>query len=148
MLQNGYICGKGGEVRTLFAGLPEKYKGYCRRAVLDQEVGAVSFAFAVIKKEAFDRVGGVDVTLPHPYLEMDFCRRLRKAGYAVVQASGVEAVVEKEPDYRSICGKVGSDVLPLTEAKKKLAKDVEESGSSYDPCYNPNFAESGKTFTL
>ncbi len=148
VLQNGYICGKGGEVRTLFAGLPEKYKGYCRRAVLAQEVGAVSFAFAVIKKEAFDRVGGVDETLPHPYLEMDFCRRLRKAGYAVVQASGVEAVVEKEPDYRSICGKVGSDVLPLTEAKKKLAKDVEESGSSYDPCYNPNFAESGKTFTL
>lgn len=67
-------------------------------------------------------MGGVDVTLPHPYLEMDFCRRLRKAGYAVVQASGVEAVVEKEPDYRSICGKEESDVLPLTEAKKNLQK--------------------------
>ena len=147
--QNGYICGKDGTVRPLFAGLPEKYKGYCRRAVLAQEVGAVSFAFAVIKKEAFDRVGGVDERLPHPYLEMDFCMRLKKAGFAVVQASGVEALVEKEPDYRSICGKTEkSGVLSVQEAKTQMKKAAEQNGFLYDACYNPNFSERGKTFTL
>lgn len=35
---------------------------------------------SVIKKEAFDRVGGVDVTLPHPYLEMDFAGGSERQG--------------------------------------------------------------------
>lgn len=147
--QNGYICEKDGEVRTLFAGLPEKYKGYCRRAVLTQEVGAVSFAFAVIKKEAFDRVGGVNTKLPHPYQEMDFCIRLRKAGYAVVQASAVEAVVEKEPDYCKICGKTNkTGGLSVSEAKEHLQKYMEQDEIYYDASYNPNFAETGRTFAL
>lgn len=139
--QNGYTCDSYGNIRPLFAGLPSKFKGYCRRAVLAQEVEAVAFEFAMIKKEAYDKIGGWDESLPHPYREMDFCLRLRKAGYAVIQTPYAQAIVEKEPDFKKNCGKED-------EAKERLRGWMEKEGFVYDPCYNPNFAGEGKTFAI
>lgn len=150
--QNGYVYDVKGDVRPAFCGLNTKYKGYCRRAVLAQEMGAVSFEIALMKKEAYDKVGGFDTSLPHPYMELDFCLRLQKAGYAVVQAPSVTAIVEKEPDFVKLSGEVTKNKKPvlLTEnqAREQIHSFLINEGYAYDTAYNPNFSEQGKTFEL
>lgn len=141
--QNGYTFAADGSIRPLFAGLPSKFKGYCRRAVLAQEVSAVSFEFAMVKKEAYDKVGGWDESLPHPYREMDFCLRLKEAGYTVIQTPYAQALVEKEPDFGEVRGKAAE-----AAAKESLQGYLEERDFTYDSCYNPNFAGTGKTFAI
>ena len=134
-----------GNVRKAFRGLNAKYKGYCRRAVLAQEMGAVSFEFAMIKKEAYNKVGGFDTSLPHPYMELDFCLRLKKAGYAVIQTPYALAVVEREPDFKKNNESV---VLTENQAKEQIHSFLVTEGYTYDMAYNPNFSEQGDTFTL
>ena len=152
--QNGYIFDVEGNLRPAFCGLNAKYKGYCRRAVLAQEMGAVSFEFALIKKEAYDKVGGFDTSLPHPYMELDFCLRLQKAGYAVIQAPSVTAIVKKEPDFVKLSEKVvrngKKEPVFLTEnqAREQIHSFLINEGYTYDKAYNPNFSEQGKTFEL
>ena len=143
--QNGYVFDLDGNVRKAFQGLNAKYKGYCRRAVLAQEMGAVSFEFAMIKKEAYNKVGGFDTSLPHPYMELDFCLRLKKAGYAVIQTPYALAVVEREPDFKKNNESV---VLTENQAKEQIHSFLVTEGYTYDMAYNPNFSEQGDTFTL
>lgn len=152
--QNGYVFDLEANMRPAFCGLNKKYKGYCRRAVLAQEMGAVSFEFAMIKKEAYDKVGGFDTSLPHPYMELDFCLRLRKAGYAVIQTPYATAIVEKEPDFVKLGGQVTKNVkeepvlLTENQAKEQIHSFLINEGYAYDIAYNPNFSEEGETFQL
>lgn len=141
--QNGLIFSADGTIYPAFHGLNSKYKGYCRRAVLAQEVSAVSFEFAMIKKEAYEKAGGFRMELPHPYREMDFCLRLRKAGYAVVLDPYAQAVVEKELRLEE-----DESMLSPYDAKEELKKKLEQENYDYDPCYNPNFSGSERTFTI
>ena len=138
--QCGYIAAADGSVRASFGGLRADYKGYCRRAVLAQEMSGVSFSFAMIKKSAYEAVGGFCMELPHPYREVEFSLRLKKAGFVTIFDPYARAVVEKEPDFGVSCGE--------DEAKAFLRDRLRQEKIACDPFYSPNFSQNGQTFTI
>ncbi len=87
----GYRYSESGLVEPNFQGLASFKKGYFQRAYYPQQVSAVSLDFCVIDIDAFEKVGGFDETLSSPYREMDFCLRLKQAGYAVLVQPQVTA---------------------------------------------------------
>lgn len=73
-----------GTVGHAFQGLKATFKGYCRRAVLLQEMSGVLLGYAWINPEALAAAGKPDDALPEPLRSMEFCERVRSAGYRIV----------------------------------------------------------------
>ncbi|MDL2219995.1 glycosyltransferase family 2 protein [Ruminococcaceae bacterium OttesenSCG-928-O06] len=80
----GVITGLGG-----YAGHSHKYarrgaSGYMFRAACVQEVSAVTGAAMMVRRRAFDDVGGFDEGFAVAYNDVDFCLRLREKGWWVL----------------------------------------------------------------
>jgi GT2 family glycosyltransferase len=64
------------------------YQGRIRRL---QEFSAVTAACMLVRRDAFETVGGFDEQFPDDYNDIDLCLRLRKAGFAIVYQPHVQA---------------------------------------------------------
>jgi O-antigen biosynthesis protein len=73
------------------AGLPVDALGYQGRIRSLQEFSAVTAAFMLVRRSAFDAVGGFDEVFPDDYNDIDLCLRLRQAGYKIVYNPQVQA---------------------------------------------------------
>lgn len=89
---------------------------------------AVSAACMMVRKEIFEEVGGFDQALSAAHNDVDFCLRVREAGYRIVWTPWVELYHDGclSPDS----GKGSREVKYL---KKRWGKIV-----ANDPYYNPN----------
>lgn len=144
--QCGLIYKEDGQVLPAFRGLAKEYRGYFNRARLPQDVSLLSpNAVLILKKEAWQQVGGIDESLCFPYREMDFSFRLKKAGYRVVLAANLVAMVGSEGG----CGK-GFTVTneQKEESKREFMKRWGEWLKAYDPSYNPNLSYLQGGYTL
>ena len=79
MQHAGVFWGSAGSPRTRIAGSPRK-AGQQRRAALTQTMSAVTAACMVVRKSAFDAVGGFDESLAVAYNDIDLCLRLQARG--------------------------------------------------------------------
>ena len=80
----GVITGLGG-----YAGHSHKYKnrggsGYMFRAATVQDFSAVTGACLLVKTSVWDAVGGLDERFAVAFNDVDFCLRVRDAGYRVI----------------------------------------------------------------
>jgi GT2 family glycosyltransferase len=76
------ILGLGGVAGHSHKGLIRGQPGYFGRARLIQTLSAVTAACLVIKKSIYTSVGGMDETnLKIAFNDVDFCLRVREAGY-------------------------------------------------------------------
>jgi GT2 family glycosyltransferase len=73
------------------AGLPGDALGYQGRIRSLQEFSAVTAAFMLVRRSAFDAVSGFDESFPDDYNDIDLCLRLREAGYKIVYNPQVQA---------------------------------------------------------
>ena len=73
------------------AGLPHDALGYQGRIRSLQEFSAVTAAFMLVRRSAFDAVGGFDEAFPDDYNDIDLCLRLRQAGFKIVYNPQVQA---------------------------------------------------------
>ncbi|MEO7198677.1 MAG: glycosyltransferase family 2 protein, partial [Dokdonella sp.] len=65
--------------------LPGDHPGYFARPQLIQNLSAVTFACAMVRREVFEELGGLnDNDLCIAFNDVDFCLRAREAGYLVV----------------------------------------------------------------
>ena len=58
--------------------------GYFSRIVLSHEVSAVTGACLLVRRTTWDEIGGLDETLAVAFNDIDFCIRVREAGYTNV----------------------------------------------------------------
>ena len=77
----GVVIGLGG-----VAGHAQRFAraddpGYLERLRAVHEVSAVTAACLVVRREVFDAVGGLDEGLTVAFNDVDFCLRVRAAGY-------------------------------------------------------------------
>jgi D,D-heptose 1,7-bisphosphate phosphatase len=78
----GCITGIGGVAGHSHKHLPRGEFGYFARAQLIQTVSVVTAACLIIKKSIYAEVGGLDeVNLKVAFNDVDFCLRVREAGY-------------------------------------------------------------------
>lgn len=80
----GVITGLGG-----YAGHSHKYKkrggsGYMFRAATVQDFSAVTAACLLVRTSVFDEVGGMDEEFTVAFNDVDFCLRVRDAGYRII----------------------------------------------------------------
>ena len=120
--------------------------GYFCRAVLPQNLSAVTAACMLVTKEAFDRVGGFDEeAFAVAYNDIDFCLRLREAGYLNVYTPYAELIhhesisrgYEDTPEKRA-----------RFEGEVARMKARWEAALKADPYYNPNFSTDRADFRL
>jgi hypothetical protein len=86
----GVLMGLGGLCEHAHRGLPKDAPGYASRAVLAQELSAVTAACMLVRRNRFEELGGLDESYPSAFNDIDFCLRLREAGHAVVYAPQAE----------------------------------------------------------
>jgi glycosyltransferase involved in cell wall biosynthesis len=81
----GVILGGGGIAKHAHKGLPHENHGYFSRAILAQELSAVTAACMLVRRSAYLDVGGFDEKhLEVAFNDVDFCLRLRRCGYRIV----------------------------------------------------------------
>ena len=80
----GVVIGFGGIAGHCFVQQKRGFTGYCHRIICAQDYSAVTAACMMVKKSAFDAVGGLSEELAVAFNDIDFCMKLRKAGYLIV----------------------------------------------------------------
>jgi glycosyltransferase involved in cell wall biosynthesis len=133
----GVIVGFGGVAGHYHLRLPRGNIGYFGRAVLQQEISAVTGACLMVRRKVFDEVGGLDEQIVVAFNDIDFCLRLRAAGYRNIWTPFAE-LIHHESASR------GHDVNP-----EKIARFRKEINFMYmrwgetleqDPFHNPNLS--------
>lgn len=131
----GVILGIGGCADHAFKYFEKTEKGYICRAILQQEYSAVTSACMMTRKDLFIKMGGFDEkNLPISFNDVDYCLKLREAGYRIVFTPYVELY-----HHESLTRKEKYDILKDQYKKeadymrKKWFKFME-----FDPYYNPN----------
>ena len=120
--------------------------GYMGRLCYAQNVSAVTGACLLVKKALFDEVGGLEESFAISLNDVDFCLKLRKAGYLNVFTPFAECF-----HYESIsrglddAGEKLERYNKESEAFRAKWKEVLDAG---DPYYNPNFSLDRSDFSL
>lgn len=86
----GVILGVAGLAAHANRMLPQGEPGYAFRAVLDQEVSAVTGACLLVRRSVFEVLGGLDEAYPIAFNDVDFCLRIREAGFGIVFSARTE----------------------------------------------------------
>lgn len=142
----GVILGLGGVAGHSHHGFRRADAGYFGRLHHVQEVSAVTAACLLVRKDVYLSVGGLDEqNLPVAYNDIDFCLRLRDAGYRNVWTPLAEL-------YHYESSTRGYETTSERRARfdKEHAYMVSRWGGVLlaDPCYNPNLTLSRFDFSL
>lgn len=146
----GVILGIGdgspGIAGGAYKGRPRGYPGRAARALLSQNLSAVTAACLVIRRRLFEEVGGLDEShLPIAWNDIDLCLRIRQKGYRNVWTPYAELY-----HYES----ASRGYEDTAEKKERFRKEGEYMKQRWgellwnDPAYNPNLALDKETFTL
>ena len=133
------------------AGHSHKYAnrnehGYFSRLRLVQNLSAVTGACMVVRRNVFDEVGGLDENLAVAFNDVDFCLRVRGAGYRNLWTPYAEA-------YHHESKTRGEDNTPekRERARREAVYMRKKWGSKVldqDPAYNPNLTLVHEDFSL
>ncbi|WP_235025014.1 glycosyltransferase family 2 protein [Caballeronia terrestris] len=77
----GVLLGLGGVAGHMHHQLRRWQLGYFGRAVVTQNLSAVTAACLVIRKSIYEEVGGLDEELAVAFNDVDFCLKVLKVGY-------------------------------------------------------------------
>lgn len=141
----GVVTGVHGVAAHLYCGMPRGHHGQMARARLTQSMSAVTGACLLIRREAYLQVGGLDVSLPVAFNDIDFCLRLREQGYVNIWTPFAEL-------YHHESATRGLEDTP--EKHKRFEHEVDFMRRRWaekleaDPVYNPNLTVAGEPFML
>ncbi len=125
---------------------PVGHPGYMGRLVYAQDVYAVTAACLMVRKEVYDQVGGLDESFAVAFNDVDFCVRVREAGYTNVFTPFAQL-------YHYESKSRGLDENPVK--RKRFESEVQRFQQRWakqlaagDPCLNPNFDLMKEDFTF
>lgn len=142
----GVIIGFGGIAGHAFIGQDKEDNGYFSRILCVQDLSAVTAACLMVRKSVYDEVKGLDEEYRVAFNDIDFCLKVRKAGYLVVynpyaqfyhyesKSRGLEDSADKVARFQQEIALFGSHW-----------EDILEHG---DPYYNPNLTLDKADFSL
>jgi GT2 family glycosyltransferase len=144
----GVVLGLRGPADHPFIGEPMDAAGYMHRLQVDQNYSAVTAACLMVRKSVYEQVGGLDESFKVSYNDVDFCLKVREAGYLLVWTP--HAVVMHE-------GSVSQARVDPQAVEVKRRRFVAEQDALYsrwlpllarDPAYNRNLSLNGVGFEL
>jgi glycosyltransferase involved in cell wall biosynthesis len=141
----GVILGAGGTAGHAHVGVRHE-PGYFARPHLAQNLSAVTAACALVRRNVYLEVGGFDeINLPVTFNDVDFCLRLREAGYWIVWTPHAE-LVHHESASRGFDDSRRKQVRFLAEVEYMKTKWGDRL--QHDPFYNLNLSLGEDLFTL
>lgn len=141
----GVITGVHGVAAHPYCGMPRGYPGQMARAKLTQSMSAVTGACLMVRRDLYRLINGLDGSFQVAFNDVDFCLRLRQAGYTNIWTPVAEM-------YHHESASRGEENTP--EKRARFAREVELMQSrwgaqlEFDPAYNPNLTLSGEPFSL
>lgn len=141
----GVIVGLGG-----YAGHSHKYarrggSGYMFRAATVQDLSAVTAACLLVRTEVYDQMGGLDEDFQVAFNDVDFCLRIREAGWRIAWTpyaqlyhyeSKSRGLDEQDPVKKA---RFASEQSRLKQRHEKVLKA--------DPYYSPNLTLDREDFS-
>lgn len=120
--------------------------GYMGRLCYAQDVSAVTGACLMVSRKKYDEVGGFDEGFAVSLNDVDFCLKLRQAGYLNVFTPFAELYhYESLSRGLDLEGKNAARYEGESEHFRTKWKEVLDKG---DPYYNPNFSLDRSDFSL
>lgn len=145
MQHGGVILGAGGIAGHAHAGLRHEH-GYFARAHLTQNFSAVTAACALVRRDLYLELGGLDEkNLSVAFNDIDFCLRLRAAGWQIVWTPHAN-LTHHESASRGFDDTSAKQVRFLAEIEFMNAQWGD--ALQRDPFYNPNLSLGDDLFTL
>lgn len=142
----GVIIGYQGVAGHAFTGMGDDVYGYFARAVLSQELSAVTAACLLTKRSVFDEVGGLDESFEVAFNDIDYCMKVRAAGYKIIydphaklhhyeyKSRGAEDTGKKQERF-------GGEIMHFIDKWRSALI----AGDMY---YNPNLELVGELYTI
>jgi O-antigen biosynthesis protein len=141
----GVILGVGDVAGHSHKYWPKGDAGYFGRAALLQALSAVTAACLMIKRSIYIEVGGLDEKIKVAFNDVDFCLRVREAGYRNVWTPFAEM-------YHHESASRGNEDNPEKIARFKAEVDFMKRrwGNllENDPYYSPNLTLVHEDFSL
>lgn len=141
----GVIVGIGGVAGHACVGQPRGFPGQHNRAMLAQNMSAVTAACLLVRREVFEEVGGLDETFEVAFNDVDFCLRVAARGYRNAWTPWAEL-------YHHESASRGYEDNPEKLARFQGEVDRIQarwgSSLSWDPAYNPNLSLLDGNFDL
>ena len=134
----GVFIGLGGSAGHSHKGLPQGNKGNLYRLSTAQNMSAVTGACLMVKAELYHKMGGLDEQqFAVSYNDVDFCLRLRRAGYLNVFTPYAEAYHYESKSRGLDTG--GPNAQRYQAERTRFCKKYEALILGGDPYYNPHF---------
>ena len=142
----GVITGLGG-----YAGHSHKYKqkggsGYLFRIATVQDFSAVTGACLLVKASVYDEVGGLDEQFAVALNDVDFCLRVRDAGYRIAWTPYAE-LTHYESKSRGGDEKDPAKAARFAAEQQRLYTIHGKENILDDPYYNPNLTRDREDFS-
>ena len=140
----GVVLGVGGVADHAFRGIRGQAPGYMMRAMAAQEISAVTAACMLVRRRAFEAVGGFDeAELTVAFNDVDLCIKLTKSGWQIIYMP--DAVAEhRESTSR------GDDLSEPKIARFMLENEVMRQRYAdilaFDPFYSQHFSREGGVY--
>jgi glycosyltransferase involved in cell wall biosynthesis len=146
LLQHGgVILGIGGVAGHNHKGQPKEAAGYFNRAILSQNLSAVTAACILMRRDVFEQINGFDELLSVAFNDVDLCLRIRKEGYKIVYEPQAELYHHESASrgYENTPEKFARFEREVDFMKKRWGRALNS-----DPYYNPNLTNLSEDFVL
>ncbi len=142
----GVIIGIGGVAGHSHKHFIRGHHGYFGRLLLAQNLSAVTAACLMIKKSIFDELKGLDEEFTVAFNDIDFCMRVRKAGYLICWTPFAELYHHESLSrgYEDTPEKIKRFEGETARFRKRWDKELENG----DPYYNPNLTLEREDFSF
>ena len=142
----GVITGLGG-----YAGHSHKYKkaggsGYLFRTATVQDFSAVTGACLLVKTSVWDEVKGLDEAFAVAFNDVDFCLRVRDAGYRIAWTPYAR-LTHYESKSRGGDEKDPVKARRFAAEQQRLYEVHGKENILHDPYYNPNLTMDREDFS-
>jgi GT2 family glycosyltransferase len=133
----GVLLGLGGVAGHMHQMLRRWQLGYFGRAVVTQNLSAITAACLVVRKSIYEQVGGLNEELAVAFNDVDFCLRVLEAGYRNIWTPHAEL-------YHHESASRGSDMDP--DKYQRFVGEVRWMEARWpdlianDPAYNRNLS--------
>ncbi len=142
----GVILGIGGVGGHSHKYFKRNNYGYMSRLTYAQNLSAVTAACLMVKKSIWDQLGGLDEDFQVAFNDVDFCIRIRQAGYLNVWTPFAE-LYHYESKSRGIEDTSVKRKRFESEVRRFQARWAKELAAG-DPYYNPNLTLNREDFSL
>jgi len=141
----GVIIGIGGVAGHAHLRLPKGSPGYFFRAVVQQELSAVTGACLMVRRAVFEKVGGLDEQIAVAFNDVDLCLRLRAAGYRNIWTPFAELI-----HHESVSRGREDNPEKMARFQREVRFMHERWGDvlTHDPHYNPNLSMQAGNYSL